>query len=185
VKGSDKVNISSEYILSSTILTNIQLAKKGDKPAFEKLIEEHKYILYRMARARLHCAEDIEDVFQETIIKAYKGIFNLRKEEYFKTWIIRIMINECNSLLRKRKKDLYIDINMAENIPFKESEDDIGIFDLISFLEEDLKMVTLLYFYEDMPQKEIAKLLSIPHGTVRSRISRAKEKLRAIVKEEM
>jgi len=185
VKGSDKVNIFSEDIHYSVDLSDIQLAKKGDKPAFERLIEEHKYILYRMARARLHCAEDIEDVFQETIIKAYKGIFNLRKEEYFKTWIIKIMINESNSLLRKRKKDLSIDNNMIENIPLQESEDSIGIFDLINSLEEDLKMVTLLYFYEDMPQKEIAKLLSIPHGTVRSRISRAKEKLRAIVKEEM
>jgi RNA polymerase sigma-70 factor (ECF subfamily) len=185
VKGSDKVNISLGNMKIFTVFTDIQLAKKGDKTAFERLIEEHKYILYRVARTRLHCMEDMEDVFQETIIKAYKGIISLKKDEYFKTWIIRIMINECNTMLRKRKEILYIDYDIAENIQMEEPGDNIEIFDLINFLEEDLKMVTLLYFYEDMPQKDIAKLLSIPHGTVRSRISRAKEKLREIVKEAM
>jgi len=185
VKGSDKVNTPLGNIRLSEAFTDIKLAKKGNKIAFERLIEEHKYTLYRVARTRLHCEEDIEDVFQETIIKAYKGIINLRKEEYFKTWIIRIMINECNNVVRKRKDVLYIDEDIAENIQSEVPGDNIEIFDLISSLEEDLKMVTLLYFYEDMPQKDIAKLLSIPNGTVRSRLSRAKEKLREIIKEAM
>jgi RNA polymerase sigma-70 factor (ECF subfamily) len=185
VKGSDKVNISLGNTKLSEAFIDIRLAKKGDKPAFERLIDEHKYILYRIARARLHCEEDLEDAFQETIIKAYKGIINLRKEEYFKTWIIRIMINECNASLRKRKDILYINDNIAENMQIEQPEGNLEIFDLISSLEEDLKIVTLLYFYEDMSQKDIAKLLSVPHGTVRSRISRAKEKLREIVKEVM
>jgi RNA polymerase sigma-70 factor, ECF subfamily len=185
VKGSDKVNISLGNMKFSTVFTDIQLAKKGDKAAFERLIEEHKYILYRVARTRLHCEEDMEDVFQETIIKAYKGISNLQKEEYFKTWLIKIMINECNAMIRKSKEVLYIEDDIAENIQMEETGANIEIFDLISSLEEDLKMVTLLYFYEDMSQKDIAKLLSIPNGTVRSRISRAKEKLREKIKEAM
>lgn len=168
----------------SEIFTDIKLAKEGDKPAFERLIYEHKYALYRIARTRLHCEEDIEDVFQETIIKAYKGIIKLRKDEYFKTWIIRIMINECNIMLRRKKDVLYIDNVIVENIQRPDLADNIGIFDLINSLEDDLKMVVLLYFYEDMPQKEISKLLKIPNGTVRSRISRAKEKLREIIKED-
>ncbi|HEY5563359.1 MAG TPA: sigma-70 family RNA polymerase sigma factor [Clostridiaceae bacterium] len=179
------MNISERSIKISGGLTDITLAKKGDKLAFERLIEEHKYIIYRVAKTRLHCKEDIEDVFQETIIKAYKGIIKLKRDEYFKTWIIRIMINECNILLRKRKEIAYIDNDIADNIKREDSNSNIEIFDLINSLEEDLKMVTLLYFYEDMPQKEIGKLLSIPNGTVRSRISRAKEKLRKIVKEQM
>ena len=92
MKGSDNVTIYPQGTNLSLVLTDIQLAKKGDKPAFERLIEEHKLILFRIAKARLHCEEDVEDVFQETIIKAYKGIFNLRKEEYFKTWLINLQI---------------------------------------------------------------------------------------------
>ena len=172
------MNISLGIIEASEIPLQVQLAKRGDVAAFEKLIEENKYMLFRVAKVRLKCEEDIEDAFQETIIKAYKGINSLRKVEYFKTWLIKIMINECNMILRKRKETLYLEDAAVESIEAVETCNNIEIFDLINSLEEDLKLVTLLYYYEDMPQKQIAKLLNIPNGTVRSRISRAKEKLR-------
>jgi RNA polymerase sigma-70 factor, ECF subfamily len=115
----------------------VELAKKGDKDAFKRLIDKYKFSLYIVARGFLKQKVDIEDALQETIIKSYKGIVNLRKNEFFKTWIIRIMINEC--------------------------------------------IVTLLFYYEDLPQKEIAQVLNIPSGTVRSRLFRAKERLRALL----
>jgi RNA polymerase sigma-70 factor, ECF subfamily len=115
----------------------VELAKKGDKDAFRRLIDKYEFSLYIVARGFLKQKVDIEDALQENIIKSYKGIVNLRKNEFFKTWIIRIMINEC--------------------------------------------IVTLLFYYEDLPQKEIAQVLNIPSGTVRSRLFRAKERLRALL----
>jgi RNA polymerase sigma-70 factor, ECF subfamily len=115
----------------------VELAKKGDKDAFKRLIDKYEFSLYIVARGFLKQKVDIEDALQETIIKSYKGIVNLRKNEFFKTWIIRIMINEC--------------------------------------------IVTLLFYYEDLSQKEIAQVLNIPSGTVRSRLFRAKERLRALL----
>jgi len=175
------VNISLGIKKISPVYTDIQLAQKGDKGAFERLIEEHKYMLYRVAKSRLKFEEDIEDAFQETLIKAYNGMGNLRKEEYFKTWLVKIMINECNMIYRKRKKVDYLEECSEASMQMQEMCSSVEIFDVINSLEEDLRIVTLLYFYEDMPQKDIAKLLNIPHGTVRSRISRAKEKLRDIL----
>lgn len=177
------MDISLGRIEERAASLDVQLAKRGDKAAFERLIEEHKYTLYRIARGRLRGEEDIEDAFQETIIKAYKGIGRLKSEEYFKTWLIRIMINECTNLLRKTKDTIYIeDVKSSVcNIQEKESRQQVEVFELINELEENLRMVTLLYFYEDMPQREIAKVLEIPHGTVRSRVSRAKEKLRELM----
>ena len=175
------MNIFLGKLKVCSVPTDIQLAQKGDKAAFERLIEEYKFMLYRVAKTRLKLEEDIEDAFQETLIKAYVGIMELRKEEYFKTWLVRIMINECNMIYRKRKKVDYLEECSEVSMQMQEMCSGVEIFEVINSLEEDLRIVTLLYFYEDMPQKDIAKLLNIPHGTVRSRISRAKEKLRDIL----
>jgi RNA polymerase sigma-70 factor, ECF subfamily len=106
---------------------------------------------------------------------------NLRKNEFFKTWIIRIMINECTKILQKKKSLIYL-----EDAAITEDEDrnevsQMEIMDVINSLDEDLRIVTLLFYYEDLPQKEIAQVLNIPSGTVRSRLFRAKERLRALL----
>jgi RNA polymerase sigma-70 factor, ECF subfamily len=159
----------------------VELAKKGDKDAFKRLIDKYKFSLYIVARGFLKQKVDIEDALQETIIKSYKGIVNLRKNEFFKTWIIRIMINECTKILQKKKSLIYL-----EDAAITEDEDrnevsQMEIMDVINSLDEDLRIVTLLFYYEDLPQKEIAQVLNIPSGTVRSRLFRAKERLRALL----
>lgn len=82
---------------------DVNLAKNGDKEAYIRLMRENKASMYRVAKAMLEREEDIEDAVSETILKAYMNISKLRKSEYFKTWLIRILINECNNLLKKRK----------------------------------------------------------------------------------
>jgi RNA polymerase sigma-70 factor, ECF subfamily len=159
----------------------VELAKKGDKDAFKRLIDKYELSLYIVARGFLKQKVDIEDALQETIIKSYKGIVNLRKNEFFKTWIIRIMINECTKILQKKKSLIYL-----EDAAITEDEDrnevsQMEIMDVINSLDEDLRIVTLLFYYEDLPQKEIAQVLNIPSGTVRSRLFRAKERLRALL----
>jgi RNA polymerase sigma-70 factor, ECF subfamily len=159
----------------------VELAKKGDKDAFKRLIDKYELSLYIVARGFLKQKVDIEDALQETIIKSYKGIVNLRKNEFFKTWIIRIMINECTKILQKKKSLIYL-----EDAAITEDEDrnevsQMEIMDVINSLDEDLRIVTLLFYYEDLPQKEIAQVLNIPSGTVRSRLFRAKKRLRALL----
>lgn len=179
------MNLLSGLIKPGLILLNIESAKKGDKVAFEKIINEHKISLYRVARGILKDYQDIEDAFQETIIKAYKGIVHLKKNEYFKTWIIRIMINECYNVLKRNKKVLYLEDVEIEHYALDNNLNKVEVAEAINSLEDDLKIVTVLYFYEDLPQKEIAKILDIPHGTVRSRLFRAKEKLRVILEDKL
>jgi RNA polymerase sigma-70 factor, ECF subfamily len=159
----------------------VELAKKGDEDAFRRLIDKYELSLYIVARGFLKQKVDIEDALQETIIKSYKGIVNLRKNEFFKTWIIRIMINECTKILQKKKSLIYL-----EDAAITEDEDrnevsQMEIMDVINSLDEDLRIVTLLFYYEDLPQKEIAQVLNIPSGTVRSRLFRAKKRLRALL----
>lgn len=171
-------NISLEFSNTKDVL----LAKQGDKSAFERLIEHNNKSMYRIASSILKNHQDIEDAYQNTIIKCYNGLNSLKKEDYFKTWLIRILINECNKILKSRKR-----IIPMEDINFHGSDANSSInlelTNAINLLDECLRVVTILFYFVDMPQKQIAKTLSIPEGTVRSRLSRARNKLYEILKE--
>lgn len=90
-----------EYKMDLTV----EKSKRGDKEAFSMLIQDNKLVMFKVAKRILENDEDIKDVIQETIIKAYNGITNLRRNQYFRTWLIRILINECNRVLKDKKVD--------------------------------------------------------------------------------
>jgi RNA polymerase sigma-70 factor (ECF subfamily) len=160
---------------------DVRLAKKGDKEAFGRLIELNKVSMYRIALSMVKNKEDIEDAIQNSIIKAYEGILYLKKDEFFKTWLIRILINECKSILKNNSKLVHIE-DVNSDIETIQDFSNIEITSAINSLEEDLRVVTTLFYFEDIPQKEIAKLLDIPEGTVRSRLSRARSRLYDLLK---
>lgn len=161
-------------------IQDIKLAKKGDKSAFVRIIENNKASMYRVAVSILNNEQDVEDAFQNTIIKAYEGIVSLKKNQYFKTWLIRILINECNAIFRSNKKIVHV-----EEFDDKASNDfsNLELTNAVNSLDEDLRVVITLFYFEDIPQKDIANILSIPEGTVRSRLSRARNKLYEMLKE--
>ena len=162
-------------------LNDVVLAKKGDKVAFERLFRKHSVSLYRVARGILKCESDIEDATQETIIKAYQKLSSLRSDLYFKTWLIKILVNECNYIVRANKKtaNLVETEPACSNSPYENFE----LFSVVQSLDSDLRIVTLLFYYEGLPQKDIAEVLELPVGTVSSRLSRSREKLRALITE--
>ena len=162
-------------------LSDVVLAKKGDKVAFERLVRKHSVSLYRVARGILKCESDIEDATQETIIKAYQKLASLRSVLYFKTWLIKILVNECNYIVRANKKT----VNLVETEPecSNSQYENLELFNVVQSLDSDLRIVTLLFYYEGLPQKDIAEVLELPVGTVSSRLSRSREKLRALITE--
>jgi RNA polymerase sigma-70 factor, ECF subfamily len=161
---------------------DVRLAKRGDKDAFSRLIESNKVSMYRVAMSMLSQKQDIEDAIQNAIIKAYEGVIHLRKNEFFKTWLIRILINECKIILRNNNKVIHID-EISSEVISNDSYSNIELTNAVGLLEEDLKIVTTLFYFEDIAQKEISRLLDIPEGTVRSRLSRARTKLYEMLKE--
>lgn len=162
--------------------STVSKAKKGDKEAFLALIDENRLNLYRVARGILIDKEDIEDALQNTVIHSFQKINSLKKDEYFKTWIIRILINECNEILRKSKRVTYLDENNNNEI-CSDSYENMDLTRAINSLSEELRITTVLFYFEDMSIKDIAKILKIPEGTVRSRLTRARVKLREIISE--
>lgn len=88
----------------------VKRAQKKDDQAFVQLIEMVKGDLYKVARSYLDSEADIADAIQDTIIVCYEKIDSLKERKYFKTWLIRILINKCNDILRKEKRECSYDV---------------------------------------------------------------------------
>lgn len=161
---------------------DVKLAKKGDKVAFCRLIKKNENSMYRTAKAILKTDEDCADAIQEAIIKAYKNIGKLKKEEFFKTWLIRIVINESYRLLKRKNKLVPVENVIDEGENYNLEDESIIVRHAVNSLEEELKIVTVLHYFEDLPIKDISKVISIPEGTVKSRLSRARTKLYEVLK---
>lgn len=164
---------------------DVKRAKRGDKDAFCNLIRINKISMYRVAKSILSKEEDVEDAVSEAILKAYKNIKSLKDESFFKTWLIRIVINESNTLYKKRSREISVENEHFVNLQVNDKYKDVTLYNAINALDDDLRTTTILFYFEDMKYKDIAKLLNIKEGTVKSRLSRAKEKLYHMLKEEL
>lgn len=164
----------------------VELAKKGNQEAFLKLIEEVKLKLYKTGISILKNDEDTCDAIQETLINAYKSLNTIKKNEYFSTWIMKILINKCYDIIRKNKKIINIDekIKLEQDMYYEMYSQESELEVVLNKIDKDLKMVTVLYYYDDLSVREISEVLNIPEGTVKSRLSRARSKIYAILKEE-
>lgn len=150
------------------------------KETFVDLIQQNKISLYRLSKSILKNEADVEDAISETILKAYKSIDNLKSFDSFKPWLMKILVNECYSILKQHKKiELQEDFSACTG-SYEDKHGD-GLMVYLERLEENFKSVVILFYYEDLSIKDISKILKISEGTVKSRLSRAKAKLREIM----
>lgn len=160
-------------------LEEVKKAQKGDKEAFDTIIMEIIDSLYRVAYGILENEEDASDAISNATLKAYEKIETLRQLEFFKTWITRILINECNVIIRKKQKVVYIDsYTENQNDTYTgNNETSIDVKQAMNKIEKELKQIVILYYFDDLSVEEIANMLEIPKGTVKSRLSRARQAL--------
>ena len=156
-------------------------AKKHDKEAFVKLIEDNQASMYKAAIAILQNDEDAADAIQETILICWEKIGSLRHAGYFKTWLMRIAINVCRDYQRKRWFR-HIDMRHAlEDLPQGMMtvlpEDRELMLDILR-LPDDLKKPLILYYYQDMNLQETADALGISKSTVHTRLKKAEQALK-------
>lgn len=138
--------------------------------------------LYSTAKTILYSDQDCADAIQDTIVKAFSKIQTLR------TWLIRILINECYTILRKSSKltslDMMDEQTKAEKIMMtKEKADYSELYQAINALKEELRLPVILYYIEDFNIREIAQILDITEGAVQKRLARARGKLRCNLRE--
>lgn len=166
----------------------IKKAKKGDKIAFEEIINYYQDTLYKVARTRLNSIEDIEDAIQETIISAYKSIYKLYNISKIKSWLITILINQCNYIYKQKKKNDTISFDSMNEKNYIDNSakinSNIEFESLLKILNNDERTILFLFYSEKYTSKEIGKILNINDSTIRNIISRAKKKIEERLKEE-
>ncbi|MFE8699970.1 RNA polymerase sigma factor [Cytobacillus sp. FJAT-54145] len=151
-------------------------AQQGNKEAFVQLIKEMESSLYKVSKAILLTDSECLDAVQETILIAYTSIHQLREPKFFKTWITRILINECNKLRKNQTKIIKME-GIHEPSVVEQRDSIIDLQAAIELLDTDLRTIITLYYYEDLSVKEIGTVLDIAEGTVKSRLNRARTKL--------
>lgn len=155
----------------------IKLAKAGNTDVLGSIIMENMQSMYRVAFSILKTEDEIYDAISNTTVIVFEKIGTLKNEEFFKTWLIRILINECYKIYKQNKKIIYLDNCNQENLVYSDKYVDFEIRKTIKNLDKDLQEIVILYYYEDFSVKDISQILKIPEGTVKSRLSRAREKL--------
>lgn len=167
----------------------VMRAKQGDEQAFIEIIISMENDLYKIARMRLRNDEDIEEAVQETCIEVFRNIKKLREVVYFKTWLIKILINKCNYIYKKNKKNCVSfeeknveEFYISQSIDIVENRRDFEL--LIEQLNYKDRMVITLFYLEGFSNKDISKILKIPVSTVKNRIARARHKLKNILESE-
>lgn len=158
----------------------VEKAKKNDKEAFSELIVVVEKELYLIAKTKLNNDDDIGDAIQETIYKSYKNIKKLKDDSLFKTWLVKILINECNNIYRKKSKYTisYEEKEMENYISANEDSNDLEFEVLIKNLDTEEKLILTLYYCSKYTVKEISKIMKIKENTVKSKMVRAREKIK-------
>ncbi len=157
--------------------TLVKKAQRGDAEAFISLIEENRMTLRRVALGYLGNDEDAADAIQDAILDAFQHIGTLRKEEYFKSWLVRILINRCTKIYRKNKE--HVSLEEAGEIEASDKRSaEVEFLQLLSSLPEESRAIFQLYYGEEFSTREIADILKINENTVKSRLHRGREQLR-------
>jgi RNA polymerase sigma-70 factor, ECF subfamily len=180
--GGDSLELNS----STTGNAKIEVVnfKTLSKDSFIELIQENKLSLYRLSKSILKNEVDIQDAMSETIIKAYMNIHKLRLMDNFKPWIMKILVNECYNIIRKYKKvELTNDFTDYEGSYEDKTEGSLMAY--VNQLADEFKSVIILFYYDDISVKNISTILNISEGTVKSRLSRAKAKLKLLMENDL
>lgn len=134
------------------------------------LILEAERQMYCTAKTILGNDEDCADAIQETIVKAFQKLDTLKKDKYAKTWLMRILINECYNLIRRKSRLVSLE-NLSE-LPERQQKEETDYSDLyqaVNALKDELKLPVVLYYAEDFSIREIAEILRVSEGAVQEK----------------
>jgi RNA polymerase sigma-70 factor (ECF subfamily) len=165
----------------------VRQAKRGDTDAYAALVALHERFVYNLALRSLGNPEDAADAAQDAFVRAWTGLPEFRGESQFRTWLYRIIVNLCINRSPRLRKDL--DALTHDEFPELPSPDTVVprveqrelheiIHHEVERLPEQYRLLISLRYQHGLPYEEIASLLDLPLGTVKTGLFRAKERLR-------
>jgi len=168
----------------------------GDVNAFEIIVKRYEKMIYNLAMAKTQNKENAQDISQECFLRAYKMLRSYRTDSAFSTWIYRICQNLIFDFYRKTKKIKTFSLSVSDSDDGELKEQDIPdtggdpseqiireekikkIRELVNSLPDDLREIIILRDFQNLSYDNIAEILELEIGTVKSRLNRAREKLK-------
>lgn len=149
----------------------------------ENKINQYSDMVYRIAYSMTKRKCDAEDIYQNVFMKFFKSLESFADSEYEKRWLIRVTVNECNMLFRRSffKKEVELDENIC--VPCND-EYDTSVYSYVKQFPSKYRIVIYLHYYEGYKVEEISLILKCSVGTVKSQLSRARNMLKDIMKED-
>ena len=158
------------------------------KPSFEELAQRYERELYLTCYGILGHREDAADALQETMLRAWRGFRGFRGEAHWRTWFHRIAVNTCIDMLRKRRQETSLNAMTEEGFDPPDARVNVSgeleaaerrqrLREAIGRLNEKDRTLIILRDVRGLPYEEIASILRLPLGTVKSRLKRAREHL--------
>ena len=151
-----------------------------DKREFSQRVLAMEDRLYRVSCGLLKNPQDRLDAAQEAVIRAWERIGSLRNPDFFETWLTRILLNVCYDMLRGRRNIVPLEELAEQPAPEGTNRE---LYEAIQKLDRELRIAVVLHYMEGYKQREIAEILDIPIGTVKTRLLRAKKQLREQLEE--
>ena len=147
----------------------------------------HKSGMLLVAGGILKNEADVQDAVQDALIAAYENLAQLKNRDKFRPWLYRILTNACFARLRYRRREVALD---EETLPpaaapdSPDPEERLTVWNTVQQMPPDYRTVVILFYYEDMPIREIAAALGLSRDTVKKRLQRAREQLRVLLEKE-
>lgn len=160
---------------------------KAERLSAEELVSRYSKTVYRIALSRLGNPAEAEDITQNVLIKYINADKTFEDEDHRRKWIIRVTVNEINTLVRSAHNRYTTELDEAENVacaPPDSSDETADIREAVARLPEKYRVPVHLFYYEDLSVKDIAAAMSVSEGTVKSLLSRARAKLREMLEEQ-
>jgi len=147
--------------------------------AFDSIYSTYADMLYRIAVSVLRSSDDAEDAVQNAFCRYLDKAPEFRDREHEKAWLIRVTVNQCKDLMRRRKLRTWLPIEALVDVGVRPKS--TPALDAVSELPEKYKAVVILYHLEEMSIDEIASALSLSPSAVKMRLSRAREMMRELI----
>jgi len=147
---------------------------------FAAAVTEHGRRMYRAARAVLDSDADAEDAVSQAVLQAWQSLDRLRDKSAVRPWLVKIAVNCAYAQRRRQGRVVYLE-DLAQEPAAQDQPQDGGLWEAVSALPPERRVVVALFYYEDMSVEQIARCLHVPQGTVKSRLARARRQLKEML----
>lgn len=166
--------------VKSKLFTGMKGNEAVDAMTFQTEVKQVKNLLFRIAWSYMKNIQDVEDVVQDAIGIAWEKKDTLRDERLFRSWLARILCNQCKQVLRRKNRFSFFPLE-EDTVVVEIPEQTASVSEAINKLKPEIRLLVTLYYIDKYTMKEISEMVGIPLGTVQTRLMRGRNQLKKLL----